>query len=146
MKIIGSIFIITSSIIASYFYEKRLKNQIFQLKEINQFVFFIKIQIEHFSLSLKEIYTKFNSKNEIIGKIISKENLNLFDEQLEDELSIIFEKLGSGFKEEQINNLEYLQTILDKKIKENDENYAKKTKVFRAMSVFLGCCAVILLV
>lgn len=146
MKIIGSILIIISSIIASYFYEKRLKHQLYQLKEIDQFTIFIKTQIEYFSLSLNEIYTKFNSKSEIIDKLISKKELNSFDEQIEDELFNTFRTLGNGFKEEQIKKLEYLHTFLDKKINEIEENYAQKTKVFRAMSIFIGCCTVILLV
>ncbi len=146
MKILGSLLIIISSIIASYLYEKQLKNQLLQFKEIERFVFFIKTQIEYFSLSLNEIYAKFNSKSELIDKLISKEKLYSFDEQTEDELKNAFENLGNGFKEEQIKNLEYLHAFLGNKIKETNENYAKKTKVFRAMSIFIGCCTVILLV
>lgn len=146
MKILGSVLIILSSVIASYFYECNLKSQVQGLKEIDKLVLFIKAQIEYFSLSLNEIYEKYNSKNEIIKKLISKCKLNFFEKEIEDELSNTFDKLGNGFKNEQIKNLEYLHTFLDKKITEFNENYTQKAKVFRALSIFIGCCAVILLV
>ena len=146
MKIIGCLFIITASILASYLYEKRLKYQSTQLKEISKFVSYIKTQIEFFSLSLNEIYIKFNSNNDLINKLISKEPIDLFDKQIGDELSNTFLYLGNGFKQEQITKLEYIQAFLEEKIKDLDKNYAQKTKVFRAMSLFIGCCIVILLV
>ena len=82
MKIIGSILIVLSSIIASHFYESNLKHQLAQLKDINKFIVFIKSQIEYFSLSLNEIYLKFNSKNEQINKLINKKRLNCFEKQI----------------------------------------------------------------
>lgn len=146
MKILGSLLIIFASILTSFFYEKRLKNQLEQLKDISKFIEYVKNQIEFFSLSLHEIYKKYNSNNKAIDKLISKEALDLFDKQIEDELNSTFSNLGSGFKKEQIKKLEYLDKYINEKIKEFNENYIQKTKVFRAMSLFLGCCVVILLV
>lgn len=146
MKIIGSLLIIIASIVTSFFYENKLKNQSVQLKEINKFIVHIKNNIEFFSLSLNDIYKKYNSNNELIYMLISKKQLDFFDSEIEDELTNTFSGLGCGFKDEQIKKLEYLHTFLNEKIKDFDENYTKKTKVFRAMSLFLGCCAIILLV
>lgn len=146
MKIFGGLLIIVSSVIASYFYENKQKKQIKDLKELYNFIEHIKIQIEYFSSPLKEIYDKYISDNQIIRDIKCGISPILSNKTAETEFSSCFNTLGKGYKKEQLKNLEYISNILSKEIQNEESNLHQKIKIFRALSLFVGCCTVILLV
>ena len=145
MKILGGLLIIITSIIVSHTYDNRQKERIRALKEISDFISFTKMQIEYFSSPLKEIYAKYNKKSIYVDRLINKETLEILDKDTMDELSSIISSLGKGYKDEQIKHLDYLRTKLTSKIAECEGNYQQKTRVFRALSLFVGSCIVILL-
>ena len=146
MKIAGSVLIIISAITVTFIYEKRLKEQISTLKNIIDFFEYVKNQIEYFSLPLNEIYSKYETTNSYISDLIIKRKINCFSQELNSDISNIVAELGKGFKDEQINSLNYILTCLDKEIKKYEKEYSQKVKVFRAIALFIGCCTVILLV
>lgn len=146
MKIFGSILIIIASIVAAYFYEEHQKNKQKCLKELLCFIEYIKNQISFFTMPLQEIYTHAKKDNTVIQKLISCEKVSEYGKELEDELSFCFETLGKGFKTEQIKTLEYTEKQISFKIDEQEKHLPQKVKVFRAMSIFVGCCSVILFV
>ena len=145
MKTIGGLLIILTSIIISHTYDKRQKERICALKEISEFISFVKLHIEYFALPLCDIYKKYNSKSRYADNLINGYSIDILDKETMDELSKAMTNLGKGYKEEQLKLLDYLNLVLTKKITENEENYAQKTRVFRAISLFVGCCIVILL-
>lgn len=145
MKTIGGLLIILTSIIISHTYDKRQKERICALKEISEFISFVKLHIEYFALPLCDIYKKYNSKSRYADNLINRHSIDILDKETMDELSKAMTNLGKGYKEEQLKLLDYLYLVLTKKITENEENYAQKTRVFRAISLFVGCCIVILL-
>ena len=145
MKTIGGLLIILTSIIISHTYDKQQKERICALKEISEFISFVKLHIEYFALPLCDIYKKYNSKSRYADNLINRHSIDILDKETMDELSKAMTNLGKGYKEEQLKLLDYLYLVLTKKITENEENYAQKTRVFRAISLFVGCCIVILL-
>ena len=146
MKIAGSILIILSSITVTFFYEKRLKEQINTLKLLFDFFEYVKNQIEYFSLPLNDIYSKYTSSNSCISDIINGKKVDCLSDEINSNILNLMSVLGKGFKGEQIKNLEYVNVCLDKEIKKYEKEYNQKVKVFRAMALFVGCCTVILLV
>lgn len=143
MKTIGSFLIIISSIIASHYYERQQKIKIESLKDFKKFIQHIKHQIEYFSYPLDVIYEKYKKISENTLLLITEPT---FDSELNKEISFCFSKLGKGYKSEQIKNLEYLQSKIDENLKLYESKFNEKISVFRAISLFVGCCTAILLV
>ena len=116
------------------------------MKQIKDFVSYIKIQIELFSLPLSEIFSKYKHSNDLIEELIETKQVAAFSKQTRDELFSCFSVLGTGFKDEQLSRLTYLITFLDKTVTESEKDYPQKIKVNRALSLFVGCSTVILLI
>ncbi len=146
MKIVGALFIIISSVFASYTYEKREKSLILELKEIKRFANFIRIQIEHFSLSLNEIFAKYDTVNETLMLLMQGERVSHLGKDVEQELFECFSTLGTAFKSDEVKRLTVLIDYLEIKIQEHENEYKEKTKVFRTVALFIGFSVVILLV
>ena len=145
MKIIGAILIFLVSIIVSSNYEKRKKQEIVDLKAMVSLLQFIKNQIEYFSLPISEILAKYSTDNECVKEFVDTGYLSFSDKNIQDELIKCFTQLGKGFKEEQISLLNYNIELTNKTIKSNEESNPQKIKVYRAMSLFISSCVVILL-
>lgn len=145
MKIIGAILIFLVSIIVSSNYEKRKKQEIVDLKAMVSLLQFIKNQIEYFSLPISEILAKYSTDNECVKRFVDTGYLSFSDKNIQDELIKCFKQLGKGFKEEQISLLNYNIELTNKTIKSNEESNPQKIKVYRAMSLFISSCVVILL-
>ena len=145
MKIIGAILILLVSIIVSSNYEKRKKQEIVDLKAMVSLLQFIKNQIEYFSLPISEILAKYSTDNECVKRFVDTGYLSFSDKNIQDELIKCFTQLGKGFKEEQISLLNYNIELTNKTIKSNEESNPQKIKVYRAMSLFISSCVVILL-
>ena len=135
-----------ASIISAYSFEAKKKKEINTLKMIINFSNYVKNQIDLFSLPLNQIYTKQNFNNETIRELISNHTVNLNDKSISDELYECYSTLGNGYKGEQLKNLDKLTNFLEKKTKHLEINYPQSIKVYRAISLFVGSCAIILLV
>ena len=132
-------------IIVSSNYEKRKKQEIVDLKAMVSLLQFIKNQIEYFSLPISEILAKYSTDNECVKRFVDTGYLSFSDKNIQDELIKCFTQLGKGFKEEQISLLNYNIELTNKTIKSNEESNPQKIKVYRAMSLFISSCVVILL-
>ena len=146
MKIIGSILIIVASVTISFHYEKQQKAKITLLKSILNFIEYLKNQIEFFSLPLDVIYRKYSSQNEYLTALTRGEVLFPCTERIKDELLNCFGSIGTGYKSEEIKKLEYLAMKISDEITYEEKEISQKIKVFRAISLFIGCSTVILLV
>ena len=146
MKIIGSAFIIVASITVSFFYEKKQKENLMLLKSICSFLEYIKNQIEFFSLPLNVIFEQSSNKTCLINELIVGKEIDVFSQEINDEINICFSGLGKSYKSEQIKKLDYTIMFLKEQINKTQENYSEKIKVFRAIAIFVGCSMVILLV
>ena len=146
MKIAGSFFIIIASIVASYQYERYKQNEISCLKEIVDFLEFVKNQIYYFSLPLNRIYDEYTGKTDTVNKLISLTGDTATLLPMGDELLSCISMLGNGYKDEEIKALDYTIELINKEINTMQDVYKQKIKVFRAMSLFAGCCAIIMLV
>ena len=114
---------------------------------VKDFTEFIKNQIEYFSLPLNEIYSRYTFKNSLsVTNIIEQKDVTSFSNEINQEINATFIGLGIGFKKEQLMHLEYLNKRLTSEIEKCEREYAQKVKIFRALSIFTGCCAVILFV
>ena len=146
MKIIGGLLIVLATVASIYYYERRLRFLLSELKEIKKFIEFISTRIEHLSLSLKDIYSLYEMKSKVLRSLVQKERISSFGKETEDELYSCFYSLGTGFKSDEINRLEILKTHLEKKISEFEKTYKEKVRVFRAVAFFVGLSIVILLI
>ena len=146
MKIVGSLFIILASIAVSYQYEVTQRQKMHNLKSICHFIEYVKTQIELFSLPLHIIYEKYKDKTDCINALISKETFSYFNSSIDKELSECFSLLGKSYKNEQLKTLEFVIEITKNELNKLEKEYIQKTKVFRAIALFIGCSAVILLV
>ena len=146
MKIIGSVLIILSSVVISHRYEREKRQSIDTLKEIRDFIHYIRTQIEYFSLPLCEIYARYNKKSKPILCVIEKTQIIGIPSSVQDEITRCFNSLGNGYAKEQMNSLEYLSVKISETITREEKENEKKIKIFRAISVFIGCSVVILLV
>lgn len=148
MKIIGSILIILSSVISSYYYEKSIKENIEKLKILIDLINYIKVNIEYFSISIEEILNEYDTKKHWKKSILKdgKFEIKYIDSTLKKEITSFFLSLGKGYKKEQISLCEYtlknLICVYDNLKKEN----VKKVKIYRSLSLFFGIGLVILLI
>lgn len=146
MKITGSVLIIIASVAVAFYYENKQKNNLIMLTSVYNFLEFIKNQIEFFSLPLNLIYEKYQPKNDCILSLIGGEVPKIFSQNIQDKLADCFLQLGKGYKTEQIDKLNYTISQIEKEINTMQRENTKKIKIFRAISLFIGCSIVILLV
>lgn len=149
IKILGCVLILSASICACIFYERAEKAKLCALKELCDFIKHIRSQIEYFSAPLDKIYASYEKRGEIISLLVSdgvesiKELLNKADFEI---AYSFFSSLGKGVKSEQIALCSYTIGELDSSYEEKKAELPNKIKVFRAMALFCGFCAVILLI
>ena len=149
MKILGSVLVIFASIISSYFYEKRLKDDIKNSEALCDFIRYIKSKIEYFSASIDEILSSYPTQNELLKNCIKQRkvcNFSFLESDTENDINIFFAKLGKGFKKEQLALCEYTLRELEKAKEKKENEFAKKSKIFHSLSLFFGIGCVILLV
>lgn len=146
MKIIGGLFILLSSIISSYAYEKSLKQEISRLSEIEKFLTHIKVQIEYFSSSLPDIYSSFGEKTDYILSAIENKSVSGVPKDIKDKINHCLNTLGSGYKKEQLAILNLTVEEVNRTLNYVKENLPNKLKATRATSLFVGLSIVILLI
>ena len=146
MKLFGSVLIIIASITISYYYEKQQREKILLLKSVLNFIDYIKDQISYFSRPIDEIYQKYKYQNESLYGLIHGEISFPFSKNILDELRDCFSGLGQGYKEEEIKKLEYVSKKVSEEALILEKELAQRVRVFRAISIFVGCSVVILLV
>ncbi len=149
MKLVGGILIICASICASFFYEKRLKQEIANHIALIDLIGYISTQIEYFSKPINDIFSSYKTENPVILEIISKKelaDLSYFDKKIQKDTRILLCELGKGYKKEQITLCEYTKNIISPLVSELKTEYSKKCKIYRSLSLFIGISAVILLI
>ena len=146
MKVVGSVIILISSVISSYIYERHRKEEITDLKELLKLCHYIKNQILYFSYPLKEIYKNYKTENKFIISLINGDDYFIFDNDIRNKIHSCFVNLGKGYKNEQINSLDCLITEIERTKEQAESVISQKTRVFRSVSFFVGCCVIILLV
>lgn len=146
MKIVGSLVILVSAIIVSYMYEKNKREEIAALREIYKLSEHIKNQIAYFSYPIKGIYENYKTENPYAKELINGNKLFVFDKEISEKINACFEGIGKGFKDEQINALEYLLAELKSVEKRASHTITQKIKVFRSIAMFIACCVIILLI
>lgn len=143
MKLIGSILIIFASVIASYFYEKRLQSYITSTEELYELVLYIKNKIEYFSMPVNEILNSYSRDTGIINKLSEPDFL---DKSIKGDIESFISNLGKGYKKEQVALCEYTLSVLEASKNKMKMEFTKKAKTFRSLSLFTGIGCVILLV
>ena len=149
MKLVGCVFILVASICASFFYEKKLKKEISDEQDLLNFIKFIKNQIHYYSKPLDAIFNEYKSENNIIKSLIlEKENTRLLslNSSIQENMQVFATTIGKGFKNEQIRLCSETISLLESHINSLKSEYSKKTKAYRSVSLFIGICAVILLI
>ncbi len=149
MKIIGSLLIIFGAIISSFFYEKKLKQEINFMESLYDFVLFTKSKIEYFGKTKKQIISEYTSKTGLLNKILIEGNnceLNFIDDNTKNDILSFFDSIGKGFKKEEIDLCNYTLKIIEASKEKMKSEYTKKAKLFRSLSLFLSLGCVILLV
>lgn len=146
MKIFGSILILFSSVLTSYYYEKSLKKKIKICEDGIDFISYVKVQIEYFSNPINVIFENYNLNTDIKELLENKKNHKIFGNELDKNLYDFFTSIGKGFKKEQLSLCDYTLTSLNSELLKMKSDYPSKSKVFRSLSMFFGICAIILLI
>lgn len=149
IKILGSILILFASIYACIAYEKREKSKLSALNTTIEFIKHIKAQIEYFSTPINKIFATYEHSSEVTKKLAKKDindSQSDFDKESFKVVSNFFSSLGRGVKSEQLSLCTYTINELEKISEKNMADYPNKIKVFRAMALFCGICAIILLI
>ncbi len=149
IKILGCILILCASICSCILYEKAEKSKLQNIKEMCEFIKYIRTQIEYFSAPLDKIYSSYEHSSELIDKISANELSSIKEYFEKDDFKIIsslFYSLGKGLKSEQLALCSYSITELEESYKKKEADFPNKIKVFRAMALFCGFCAIILLI
>ncbi len=154
LKLIGSILILCASVSACYFYEKNEKRKIYLCERYCELIKFIKSQIQYFSTPIDKILSSYKTQlalneeefSEYIELSKLKECLRWSDKEEKTILEPFFLSLGKGQKAEEISLCSYTVTELEKITEKKKADYRNKIKSFRAIAMFIGACAVILLI
>ncbi|MBQ7225789.1 MAG: hypothetical protein IJX02_04200 [Clostridia bacterium] len=146
MKVVGSLLIILSSIMASYFYEARQKEKVKTIGGIISLLLHIKSSIEYLSLPINDSLNTFKQYPYLVKRVINKEKITEISGKLSEELDNCLNMLGKSYKKEQIARLEYTISVFENELKICEGSIKQKSKVFKAISLFVGCCIVILLI
>ena len=149
MKLIGSLLIILASVVSSFFYEKNLKENLKNTVEICELIKYIKSKIEYFSTSINEILQSYETDNCHIKEYVLKKdkfNCSYLDKSVVNQVNDFFDKLGKGYKKEQITLCDYTISLLESSVTNLKENYPKKAKLFRSLSLFFAIGCVIILI
>lgn len=144
MKIVGSFVIILASIVCSFMYEKRLKQQIDCLERFISFVKHVKSKIQYFSLPTSEIFSSYNDI-EYINSCMS-DKFSLLSKNEQSLLHDFFKKLGTGYKAEEIALCDFTCNALAEVVNEFKNKTPSKIKIFRALSLFFGVSVIIFIV
>ena len=89
MKLLGGLLILFASIVAAYAYERSLKQEITRLKEIKEFLEYIRVQIDYFSSSLSKIYQNYGKKTEAILSLIQSKTVSGIPKDISDKISSV---------------------------------------------------------
>lgn len=149
MKFIGAILIISASIYASFYYEKRLKAIIDNQLALIEFIEYISSQIEFFAKPINEIFNEYNTNNLLVLEILNKKelsNISCIDSKVQKDVYKFLCILGKGYKKEQLTICSYTKGQLISCTDALKMEYSKKCKVYRSLSLFIGVSAVILLI
>ena len=149
MKLLGSILIIFASIISSYFYEKKLKEDIKNSEALYDLIRYIKNKIEYFSISVDDILKSYPNDDEFIRDLIYQKeqfNFNFLEKNIANDIKVFFGKLGKGFKREQLSLCDYTLKVLEAERDKMKKEISKKAKAFHALSLFFGIGCVIFLI
>lgn len=149
IKILGCILILSASVCACVFYENTEKAKINATKEMIEFIRYIRSQIEYFLTPLNKIYSSYEHKSPITERL-SKEGPEFTKDFLEKgdfaAINELFGELGKGPKSEQLSLCSYTAEVLERSYEKKKTELPNKIKAFRAIALFCGFCAVILLI
>lgn len=149
MKIIGSLLILCSSFLASYFYEKSEKEKASACSDVCDFIMYIKAQIEYFKMPTDKIFASYKTESKIVTALATRDYkyiFSVFDDNVAQVLEKFRESLGAGFKDEQLSLCEYTIYIVSERGKKLNNEFSGKVRVFRSLALFCSVCAIILLV
>jgi hypothetical protein len=144
MKIIGSLIIMLASIICSYLYEKRLKLQVECLERFISFIKYVKSKIEYFSQPTNKIFSSYSDFEYINSSI--NDRFSLLGKNEKALLDDFFQKLGSGYKAEELSLCDYTSNAILETLTEFKSKNPSKIKIFRALSLFFGASVIIFIV
>ncbi|MBQ8738029.1 MAG: hypothetical protein IJZ04_00890 [Clostridia bacterium] len=154
LKLIGSILILCASVSACYFYEKNEMRKIHLCERYCELIKFIKSQIQYFSTPIDKIFSSYKAQlalsedefTEYMELPKLRNSLKWNDKEEKAILEPFFSSLGKGLKAEEVSLCSYTVTELEKITEKKKADYPSKIKSFRAIAMFVGACAVILLI
>lgn len=158
MKTLGLIILAGSVIFFGVFSSYKTKRILFLIKNILNFMYYTKTQIECFNTPLDAIYKKYAEKNECeireLIENISKNgwassletNCNHLPDSIQDLLLEYGENLGKTNKQEQLKHSIHYTQMLEEKYKEMVLTTPDKIKLSMALSIYSGLMLIILFI
>ena len=98
-------------------------------------------------MPIDKIHRSYDQKSELCDALIANKGMEIYFEKEDIPLiSEFFSSLGKGMKSEEIALCSYTIEELEKRIEKRKADYPNKIKVFRATTLFVGFCTIILLI
>lgn len=156
LKILG-LSLVFISFVGIGFYSTRVQRYALeQTKEMLDFMYYIKQQIEYFNTPLSEIYSSFDNQNQLFSSLIKDISLNGWTVALKNKkeifvpqkcLSIITDfgnTLGKTGKKDQLEKCDYYIKEFEQEYEFLKESTPQKTKTSFALYVYVGLMIIIL--
>ena len=156
MKIIGLCLVFVCSVGIGLFTAETQKTALKQAKEMLNFMYYIKQQIEYFNTPLGEIYTSFENQNNFILSLVEDISVNGWKIALKEKkdiflpsgcVSILYDFgniLGKSDRKDQLEKCDYYIREFEIEYQKLKDTTPKKVKASFALSVYIGLMIIIL--
>lgn len=147
VKAAGIVMILIGCALYSREYRSGLKKGMAALKDHIELIENIRMQIEYFSTPLNQILRKQEKEigKTVAGLLFSIDKDTDLHPQEKKILTDLFNRLGDGYKDEQIKLCVYALEKLRKLYEQRTREYPEKVKVNRSLCFLAGASAILLL-
>ncbi len=156
LKILGLSLVLINFVGIGFYSTHIQKNALEQAKEMLDFMYYIKQQIEYFNTPLSEIYNSFDNTNQLFSSLIKDISANGWTIALKNKKEIIIPQkclsiindfgniLGKTGKKDQLEKCDYYIKEFEQEYENLKESTPQKIKTSFALCVYVGLMIIIL--
>lgn len=156
LKMAGLSLVLICSVGIGFYTSRLQKTALEQAKNMLDFMYYIKQQIEFFNTPLNDIYSSFSNQNQLFSSLVKDISTNGWNIAVRNQnelyipknfLSIINEfgnVLGKTERKDQLEKCDYYIKEFEQKYKELEQKTPQKTKTTLALCFYVGLMIIIL--
>ncbi len=158
MKTLGLLMLFLCSLTFGVYSSYKTRTGLSQLRDILDFMCYIKSQIEYFNTPIYDIYKDYNNNDNGLNELISNISLSGWNAAFEKTQKLYLPEaivqqlmqfgifLGKSNKEEQLTHCDYYIRLLENEYQKLEQEAPKKTKVSLALGLSAGLMLIILFI